>query len=250
MISGKNSFLVLFLAVLCFGCQPIMYIPNMQNTPFLKEKGEFKATVNTSNLQASYAITDEIAVMANGYFNSKTYDLDYDFGQREWKNSRYFVEGGVGYYRNLSDQLVFETYAGGGIGGVDYGYVETTNQGDEFGKNLGVNLSKFFVQPNIGLSTEYIDFGFTSRIVGISYSNMSTSFTDLELESNELAGIEGPLFLFIEPGVTFRAGHKWVKFHTQLFYSAQLTQHDLNYREVIFNIGLTFNIANRFKEAE
>ena len=69
MKSFKNYILVVFGALLT-SCSPKFYTPNTQNVPLLSEKDETNLTlsgnVNQIEFQGSYAITNNMAIMANG----------------------------------------------------------------------------------------------------------------------------------------------------------------------------------------
>ena len=90
-------------------CSP-EYIPNMVNTPVFSNKGEFQATVatGTSNFDAQlgYAITDNIAVIANGSYADQTNDTTDEF------HKHLIIEGGLGYYRQISSSARIEVFGG------------------------------------------------------------------------------------------------------------------------------------------
>src|SRR3989339_701931 len=83
----KDKRLFIAISVISFiglfsSCSP-EYIPNMVNTPLFSNQGEFQATVatGTSNFDAQlgYAITDNIAIIANGSYADETNDTTDEF---------------------------------------------------------------------------------------------------------------------------------------------------------------------------
>ena len=71
LISQMNIITILFttstLILLIQGCA-LMYFPNMQNVPLLKDKHELKSTIGISNYQVAYSITQHIGIMLNGQY--------------------------------------------------------------------------------------------------------------------------------------------------------------------------------------
>lgn len=113
---------LVLLMVLFASCSP-EYIPNMVNSPMFSNAGEFQATVatGTSNFdaQAGYAITDHIAVIANGSYADQTNDTTDEF------HKHLIVEGGLGYYQKINSAARIEVFGGYGVGKIetleDYG---------------------------------------------------------------------------------------------------------------------------------
>ena len=249
----RQIFLLSILAILSSSCAKVMYKPNMVNVPTFKEKGEIKGTISSSNFQGAYAVTENIGVMLNGYYKpggwTGSYDDGFDFVDYEYVNDRSLVELGGGYFGALSDDAIWEVYGGGGLGNITYNYIRNINQTLDYQNLYSVGFMKFFVQPSIGISNDYVDFIVSTRLVGIKFSTPKTSgYTEQDLINENIFGLDQSMYLFMEPAMTFRFGYKWAKIHMQYAYSAKLTDDNLNAKETMFNMGITVNIANRFNK--
>lgn len=104
----KNAVFVGILSLTMIACSPKYYSPNTQNVPLITEKGETNLTLsgngNQIEIQGAYGISQSIALKANGgLFIPK--DLENGNG-----GSGKYLEIGGGYYKALSNDLVFETY--------------------------------------------------------------------------------------------------------------------------------------------
>ena len=71
-----KKFAIIFLAIIllfnlcgCYAPLQMIYYPNANNVPLLEEKGEFKGTIEPTNLQLAYAIDSNIGIMLNGQDN-------------------------------------------------------------------------------------------------------------------------------------------------------------------------------------
>lgn len=258
----KTLYFAIFIAFLFTlqSCE-IMYYPNMQNVPLFKEKKEIKVTGSISNLQAAYSVTDHIGVLANAQFGMNewsadgiTFNQNNDLVDADYKftSSRNFYEAGIGYFKPVSTNGIFEIYGGAGMGFVKFGRESKEESTGVVLNNyfFNANSTRFFIQPNIGYTNEVVDIAFSSRISGMKFSNIKTDFSEQTLIDNELKSVNKPLFLFIEPAITVRAGWKYVKFHTQFMYTHKLNSDKLNYLPFSFNAGIHVNIAPRYKKAK
>ena len=133
---------------------------------------------------------------------------------------------------------VFEAYGGAGFGnvGFDVGYPNNKSI-------FKANSMKFFLQPSIGFSNEVIDIAFSTRFVGVNFSNIDTlGYTPLQLEEENLDQVAG-MHLFAEPALTTRIGYRYVKLHLQAIYAAKLSDAEINYSPLRLNIGVHIDIA-------
>ena len=230
----------------------IMYMPNAQNVPLMKEKGEIRANVGVSNYQGSYALTENIGLMLNGQYRNSTFTGESGSYNYEYSSSRWLVEGGGGYFKPLGEDGVVEAYGGLGYGGVTF---DRSSQDSSGGTQVNstdrynANMIKLFIQPAIGVTSEYADFAFSMRFVGAKFSSIDTiGYTEQDLINEQISGVEKPFFAFIEPAITVRGGWKYVKFHTQFIYSHLLTKEELNRSPFNFNVGINICIADRHKD--
>ncbi len=212
----ENILYVTVMILIISGCATA-YVPNIINTPLLSNKGEVQAGVHTglsgTDLQFSYAVTDNIGVMLNGSFANRTSDNTDDFHKHK------FVELGTGYYTKIGENGRFETF-----GGYGYGKLKADFNNSLWNTHLDVNTSRFFVQPAIGVTTDIFDGSLASRFVMVKMHQASNKTTEF----------------FFEPVITSKVGYKNVKAVFQLGFSIPLISDniDFNYQPFLFSIGL------------
>jgi hypothetical protein len=198
----------------------------MANTPMFDEKGELQANLSTgvsgTDIQAAYALTDEIGIMANTSFYNETSDTTDDFHKHS------IFELGMGYYGDLSNYGRFELYGGFGTG-----KIKAYNQDLTFDDDVtDAVFSKIFIQPSFGLKSEYFDGNLGTRLafVKVNYKQ-------------EAPGLEEGFQPFVEPVLTGRLGIKNVKIISQIGFSLPLTDdHVFDYQPFIFSLGLHFRL--------
>ena len=191
-------------------CQRYFYMPNIQNVPGFREKNEFKIQfgmgvndwVKTQELQAAYAITDHIAVMAN-LINAQA-SGGYGHGN--------FMEGAAGYYLPVQNRCSFEIYGGYGFGSV------YNNQNDQ--KNqiypLSVELQRYFIQPSFTYRNNWFEVSIADRIGGVVFYNPQMNGTaPMDNDWLTLNSTKNKFFDVSEPSLTIRLGWKYIKFQLQ-----------------------------------
>lgn len=193
----RKFFVVLLLAT---SCSPL-YVPNTRNTPLFRERGEFQGTVNvTTGLegQLAYALSDNLAVMANGsFFSQKITDK-----QEEYTRSHKFFEGGLGYY-NVTRKFRSEIYVGYG-GGEDTSFSQYYFFTPYFGQKDLVATGKYnriFIQPTIGSNNRKFNMAFTLRMSMVDYTEFSSNDNNPSLSTITVKPDEKPQF-FLEPALT------------------------------------------------
>jgi hypothetical protein len=221
---------LVLLMVLFASCSP-EYIPNMVNSPMFSNAGEFQATVatGTSNFdaQAGYAITDHIAIIANGSYADQTNDTTDEF------HKHLIVEGGLGYYQKINSAARMEVFGGYGVG-----KIQTL---EDYGMGLDqvdVQFNRIFLQPAIGASTDFFDGSFAAR------------FAMVQMVPENAQTISKSWNAFIEPVITAKMGYKYVKAVIQFGYSFPTNEEriDYNHQRLILNFGLTFNIGRDYTD--
>lgn len=248
MKDSKLNLLVIIGLSLLSSCK-VLYIPNMVNSPLLKEKGEAKINLNTNNLQASYAVTDNVGLMVNGYYNKNDWNITSGSLVNEYQSKRFLVEGGAGYFKSLGEKGVFEAYAGAGYGTLNYNYKLLDNGIEAEYNRWASNNLKLFIQPVIGTTGEKFDFSFFTRFVGLKFSNVDTiNYTPAELDFEGLSNVEKTTWMFLEPGVSIRFGTPLIKLQLQTLYSYKLNPEPLNSKNFVFNIGLHVNLSKLTKK--
>jgi hypothetical protein len=225
-------------------CSTTMYTTNAVNAPLLKERGEIKINVTSNDLQAAVAVTDHIGIMANGYY--KNYESD-----NNYRHNGGMGELGIGYLLNSDDNnLVMETYIGGGLGKV-HKQEQFTDAPAPYMASFNVNAAKGFIQSNLGYRSKYFDVALTPKFSFVKYSNFSQSnYSDDELKDDYLNNnrLTDPLFVFAEPAITVRGGYKFIKVQAQYGVTLNLGGQSIRRTPDFASLGLVIDIARWYKD--
>jgi len=224
MTNKKLIYLYLsVLVILFYSCAPA-YVPNAVNMPLLSNQGEVQVVLNTGSSgfdpQLAFALTDNIGLMLNGSFNNRTSDSTDNY------HKHYFGEMGVGYYNKIGTNGRVEAYGGFGIGQFQGDY-----ENNLWKSTSNATLTRYFMQPSIGVTTDIFDGGFSPRFV----------YVNIQQEGNRDYGI------FFEPAFTGKVGYKYVKFIFQFGLSipAGFNEIEFEYQPIIFSVGIHSKIGKR-----
>lgn len=228
VVSGSIPKVVIaFMAmVTLYACAPA-YIPTTVNTPLFKQQGDVNFNVGTGSSgfdpQVAIAISDHIGLMVNASFQDRHSDSTFNYHVHR------IVEGGIGYYTMFSEYGRFEIYGGYGLGRVK------SNFDIGFAANYAnAEFHKMFLQPSMGLGTDYVDFSFTPRLSFISmYVENATNFSS-------------SYRLFFEPVITSKIGYRNIKLVTQAGLSIPAVRESelpYEYRPLYFTIGLQLSLS-------
>lgn len=272
MKPGIYAALLCSAALAVTSCNKHIYVPNQVNAPLLKERYEFKGSITPTNLQGAFAITDNIAIMANGQYlygfnyldpaNETNTDNDLLVSNRTRGG---LVEGAVGYFKPFGarKKMVFDVYAGYGSGGFktltrEYNSNDGTNANDYMIRN---RFSKVFVQPSIGFVNPIVETIFTSRFSMVNFYNSQLGIKAFEGDAAGKADfmrINNKPIAFYEPAFTVRVGYRYVKFQSQLQFAVPLNNGDWNdystnnmnqyFQQISFTMGVAVNIAHWYDD--
>lgn len=230
----KHTFRLIFIltGALFLACSPAYYSPDPHFTPNFSEKGEVNAGANIGisnnsynfGFQGAYAVTDHIALKSN--FNKYLTNTSPD---ETFSGSGALIEIAPGFHSNLSDKLVFESYAL-----VALGNVENVKNGNK----LNADILRYGIQPSLGYKSKTIEIILSTRLVSLNHYNIVNNI-DL-LESQELT-TDSRNFL-VEPGFTFKLGSPEVKFVTQLNLSFNVTSPEFRQERTYLGAGLNINL--------
>jgi hypothetical protein len=158
----KHYHLPVFIASLLWlaSCAP-SYLPNNANMPLLAEKQDYAIGANLQlgaglgpEVQAAYALTNHIGLVANGHANFAE-EGDYSL----------FGELGGGLFTVLGDRFHLELYNGIGLGsGKGSGSTLFGGPIDEEG-----DYWRYYVQPNIGFRTGGFEIALGARFAYVDY---------------------------------------------------------------------------------
>lgn len=236
------SFTIVLLIILS-SCSTQMYVSNTVNAPLLKEKGEVQLTATSSDLQAAVAVGRHVGIMANGFYKNYTAGNNY-------QHDGLLGEAGIGYFTPLSDNFVFETYAGAGAGRVHKQEEFTGPADNTYLASFDAKASRFFIQPDFGYKSRFFDVVMSSRFSFVKYHEFTQSrYPQKELEEDYLENnrITGPLFMFVEPALTLRAGYKFIKVQFQYGLTINATSERIKHPANFSSLGLVIDIAKWYR---
>lgn len=229
------------LAVLTMASCKSIYEPNLVNIPLMQHKNEVVVVLDPKNIQAAYAVTDHVAVMANGFY---TYENAASESEKQGGDGR-LVEAAVGYYKPIRGNLVFETYGGFGLGNATLRNTIQNSSGELVRQTFNADAFKYFIQPDIGYKSKYADVAFAARLSVIDYQHPSTTnYPQEDIERDELGEIGKTPYVFIEPALVVRSGYKFVKLQLQYCPSIKLSSAPMNYKTDFLSLGLYLNFNN------
>lgn len=222
----------IFLSLIFLSCSHKYYAPNSANVPLFKHKGE-------SRLFASYSVGEEIsgAEIQGATAIGKHVGIIFNtaFLGAGKSGNGFIIEGGAGYYKALSNKIVFETYGGVGFGGAKNNYSEVSSS--------KVGFTKCFIQPSIGFRSKYFDVGLVTKVSGLFMHVRNYTGVPESYDLNDINFIKAnPDWFLLEPSVFFRFGVDPVKAQLQIITSASTNGKQLNQEETIISLGLFFSI--------
>lgn len=233
----KRYIFIVIASAAFIGCSPKYYSPNTQNVPLFSESGEWNLSAagndNQFEFQAAYAVTDGFAVQANaGLFVPK--DLDNGDG-----GSGRFIEMGAGYFKPVTDKLIFELYGLAGFGGVENELRSRATTDPVTNGTLSASVFRYGFQPNFGFKSKYFSAAVSSRIVNVLYSNVDGSLM-YDGENQQAYLNDNNSNFLIEPALTLRGGFDVAKLQLQIGRSFNLSNSDFRQDKAFATVGLNF----------
>lgn len=234
----------LISTLLVSGCNPIFYSPNTQNVLLPAASGDVTLSAhadgNRIEAQAAYAPTDALALQLNGGIFDRGDDEDEEDG-----GSGRFLELGVGYVNPIGSNLAWELSGLLGVGSLKNDFPSTLEASPETTGKLEADLVRFGIQPAIGYRSPYFEAAISTRLLGLSYRNVSGSLIfGGEDQVQMLTDSPGTYFL-AEPALTLRAGVENIKLQVQTARSFNLTEPDFRQDESMLTVGVVVGLARR-----
>lgn len=183
------------------------------------------------DLQAAYAVTSHIAVLAsastystsNAFFkngpSNKAVTTSYEGGQ-------YLINAAAGYFTPIKNKRVFESYTGIGLGTVKttgpYYTLDLNGTTTYEHFNLDNSFKKIYNQTSYGYRGKYFEIMFTAKFAFISEARVNNAAIVQQFKETQQLNAHNEFFVF-EPALTIRGGIEKLKFQTQLCLSNNLT---------------------------
>ena len=240
---GTGTACLLLAATIGFaGCNPIYYSPNTQNVLMPETRGDVSLAGTSGGenvqLQAAYAVTDDVALQLNGGIFGRD-ENDGDDG-----GAGTFIEVGAGYTGGEDAGVSWEIVGLLGAGSVENDFPSTIEDSPETTGQLRADLLRFGVQPAFGYRSKFVDVAASTRLVGLSYRNVEGSL--IYRGEDQVAMLsDGNRYFLVEPAVTLRAGLENMKLQVQAGRSFNLTDRDFRQDEVMFSVGVVVGLSTR-----
>jgi len=250
-MNKKITFVILLSSFLFTACNRYYYKPNAINDPLFTDGGQVHAAFAGSigngddnndqdrtyftDLQLGFSPINHLGVIGS----YSTYAFR-PYNKNTAPANGYIIEGGIGGYNAFGKRrvkMIIDLYAGGG--------------GGKLSSDVDVNLRKLFLQPGIGMRSDYFDAVINFRFSNIKYSNLDANGHDFAYLSDRRlidtfnnTRIDKGSYTFYEPGLTLRAGYKFVKVQLQAAFALAVTPVPWHYNGVRYTVGLHFNLED------
>jgi len=223
MYKSTSYVIGLLFVLIGTGCAPV-YLPSARHAHLLDKKGELSvggyAGINGADVQAAYAISPDIGILAAGSFDKKNdpHSTDYHKHRYGELGLQYQYAYGIGRLELIS--------------GIGTGSATAVDNFSFSSSNIQAtgSYNKYFIQPNVGLETNIFEAGLAlrmGRVVFTEFKTNSSRYTD-----NKSAD-------FFEPALFAGLGGRHLKVEGQIGVSTPL-QNDIgfDYEPFFFSLGL------------
>ncbi len=229
----------IFFLLAIVGCSPKYYVPNTQNVPGINAKGQVNFILagnsNQTELQAAYGITDKLALQLNGGFVPQQNDNGNS-------GSGKLIEGGLGYYKNLNESWLFDTYALFGMGDVANDFPSTVSDYPSTTGKLSATLFRYGLQPGLSFHRKYFTITGSARITNLNYMDINGNLIFDGVDQQAYLRSNNSNFL-VEPAITIRGGFEKLKLQLQVLRSFNLTSSNFRQDYSLVSVGLNFNFG-------
>ncbi|MEP7195115.1 MAG: hypothetical protein ABI851_01255 [Saprospiraceae bacterium] len=238
----KNLSLALLLIFFLTNCNPTYYIPSTQNIPNIHSKSQGNLSLAGSSgqyeLLAAYGVSSALAVQLNARLIQPG-DLDNGDG-----GSGKTLEAGLGYFKSINDQFVFDSYALLGFGTMENHFPSTLASNPNTTGEISANLLKIGIQPSISFIKKYFSITASTQVSNLNYNGISGSLIfDNTNQQDYLKGNNSQIF--IEPALTIKAGLPNIKFQIQLLKSLNASNSSFKQNDALLSFGLNYNMMKR-----
>ncbi len=233
LVQMKKTLYFLSLVGLLASCSPI-YLPNSRNVPMLSKAGEVQGSVSFGsgyNGQAAVAVTNNVAIMANGMFASNREGVSGNV------NSYSLWEGGIGYYHNASNNFYFDFFGGFGKGRTYAkdsvfaihpltlnGYDKHISSGD---------FNRFFIQPSFGWKLKHFHGAIAYRISMVNFTSAENLGKPVSI---------GGTAAFFEPAFVAKFPFDKLVLNVQMGITTPINKGDLYFDYIPFTVSTGIGI--------
>jgi hypothetical protein len=232
----KKALLFILVVSLLFSCSSFVYYPNGANAPLLEKKNDLQLGLGIKGaggyVRSAYAITDHLGVQVNiNYLNVNDPDVGTDR-----RNSNYYAEAAVGYFKQLQNNFILEAYVGYGHGGCSS--IDPVEVASDI---IDSKHIKIYAQVDAGFKWKYFNFGLALRE---AYVNV------YQTEINGSVSHTPQMDFFFEPIFFVGLGFEKVKLNAQVGFSDSQFDAIINYAPFIVSLGFEAKFSLTKPKAE
>lgn len=229
-------------------CSPVFYSPSSQHVPLLTDENELAVSggyvgaesAEGMALKAAYAVSPNWALMAGGslYFGGED-------NNNAKSGSGGFVEAGAGYFKQVSEKFVFETYGLLSYGGMNNRFPQSVVDYPNTDGKINADIFGVGIQPSFGFKSRFFDAALSLKANRINYmnirGNLITQNADQETAGSQqtyLSDHRGNFLL--EPALTLRGGLEYLKLQLQTGVSLNLSHPNFPQDASWVSLGLVY----------
>lgn len=153
-------------------------------------------------------------------------------------------EVGMGYYRPLSDRVVYETWGLAAYGGLENHFPGTVDENPGTSGRLNANMVRVAVQPAIGYKMTHFEAALSARLAMVNYFNVGGNLVTAEGNQQEYLRDHRQQIL-AEPALTLRGGLRHLKAEAQLGFSVNVGDGAFPQDDNWASLGLVYFFAPR-----
>lgn len=223
-------------------CSPKYYVPNTQNVPAITHKTQTNLSVagnqNQVEVQGAFGFSDKAAFQ----INSALY-IPRNEPNSSGDGSGALFEGGVGYYQNITPDLLFDIYGLCGYGQMRNHFPSSAADYPGTEGKISARILRYGAQPGITLHNQFLSASLSSRVVGLTYTNIKGDLI-FSSENQQQYLRDNQTTLLIEPSLTLRVGVEKVKVQLQIVRSINLLNEGFRQDKVLISFGLNVNLPH------
>lgn len=224
--------------LLSLGCSPKYYVPNTLNVPMIQAQGQTNLSVagnrNQVEFQGALGLTDVLALQVNG---GAVIPKDEDNGNG---GSGRVLEAGLGYFRNLKPNVLFDVYALIGVGTVDNDFPTTLAANPGTTGKISADMTRFGLQPGLSFHRKHFSVSGSARVSRLQYRNIQGSLVFDGVNQVDYLN-DNKSHVLLEPALTLRGGGERIRVQVQIVRSLNLTDSSFRQDKNLATLGLNFN---------
>lgn len=242
------KFCFLALGALLLSSCRTMYYPNMHNVANLKGAGDANVIFNPSNVQGSYAVTDNWYLQGNLQFKPSRWEEFPNGIETNFQAQRMLAEVGVGYTKALEDLIRFEVGGGYGIGQTIFQEERQMLNGPVRNLKYSAMLGKYYLQPAFVFQPKPAwGFTFSMRANVLDYFNVeSENFSFQELFEQNLLDLNLRPHIFAEPAFGLRFGKGRLRLQSQMMWVYKLSDTPINHQSMQFSLSVLLKLNKQY----